>query len=187
MRCNYLKKLNQIIVECNQDNNSNFEFGIDCLVVGHTYPEYIGKPDGRNFYADQNGLALHCNLYHPMPQEVNEFQYGNLKFALAKDNEIMFFLSKFGNDGWSSSTNNFSLNPEICNELSVENNGLSMLLFDSSNGKLVAIRTIGLHHEFMKELIGRIKEQSKNYCSVENFSNKVRATYRKYPTDNALL
>lgn len=187
MKCNYKNKIIQTVFENVSNTYLGQDNGVDCFVVGQIYSDHIGKPDGLILSAKYVGLTLISHLYKPTPQEVNEFQYGNPKFALAKDNDILFFLSKFGKDAWNSTATNYSLNPEYCYGLSSQSNLLCMLLFDTSSGKLVANRTLGLHFDFTKELIEGIKEQAQKYCPINTFSQKVRATYQKYPNDNELL
>ena len=122
----------------------------------------------------------------PSSDEILNFQQGSLKFALAEDNNILFFLSKFGSNVWGSSNQNYSLNTSL-NQIDDNANMMTLLLFDSSNGKLVAMRSIGLHWHFLKALNNGIRKQLSTPYSMDEYSRLVKSTFRKYPTDLDLL
>ena len=186
MKCNYKKHLPIKEKIFTFEDKSHFTPFGSCFMLGDTYSDFIGHPDGVTLHLDMCNLMLIYTLNHPTKEEISNFQQGELKFALAEDNNILFLLNKFGSIPWGSSNQNYSLNTSVY-QLDDNANIMSLLLFDSSNGKLVAMRNIGLHWHFVKALNDGIRKQLSTPYSIEEFSRLVKSTYRKYPTDLDLL
>ena len=186
MKCNYKNTIRAYEIRQYINDKTHFsEYGT-LWAVGDIYPDFIGNPDGQELRTSLGGLSLICTLRNPSAMEIYNFTKGNLKLALTKEEDFLFVLSKFGDDMWGSTCSNFSVNPNA-NLVSDKDNLLVCLLFDTSDGKLLGIRTIGLQHDFVKALTDAIKQQAANYCPVELFTEKVSAIYNKFPTDNDLL
>ena len=81
---------------------------------------------------------------------------------------------------------NYSLNISP-SDLDDNANLLTVLLIDSSNGKLVGTRVLGLHWHFVKALNDAIRKQLSTPYSMSEFNRLVHSTYRKYPTDRDML
>ena len=186
MKCNY-KRYNTVgetILTLNDTKHFN-EFGAN-FTVGECYPNYINHHDATTLSLNFEGLMVIQTLYKPTSTEIMNFKCGNLNFALAEDNNILFLLSKFGTNNWSSSCMNYSLNIEA-SQLNNNITTIPMLLFDTSNGKLLAIRVVSVDNTFVKKINDGIRKQLTTPYSFAEFSRIVNSTYRKYPTDDDLL
>lgn len=186
MRCNYKKRTvaKETIMEFKDHEHFN-ELGAR-LTVGEYYPDFINNPDATILSMNYDYLAIIQALYQPTPVEIENFKYGAVKFALAEDNNILFFLSKFGTNNWNSSTTNFSLSIDS-SELKDNQSVFPMVLFDTSNGKLLAIRFLSVEKSFIKEVNTGIRKQLLTPFPYTEFSRLVNSTYKKYPSDDDLL
>lgn len=157
----------------------------DIWSVGQIYPAYKNIAEGVGYDIDSNGITLRFMYHRPSTIEISEFHNGKPQFALVEDSGIQFFMSKFGALPWDCSANNYSLC--MTEKLVPTSNLLTCLMFDTSTGKLVAIRVLGLHMEFVDRAVEGVNKQLDNPYSVDEFSNKVKDLWLKYPTNNKLL
>lgn len=161
------------------------DFESDCWHVGQVYPAYKNLGDGVSCHVDSSGISLRFMYRCPTPKEISDFHHGKPQFALAEDSDILFIMSKFGKMPWNSSASNYSLG--MTEKLESASNILTCLMFDTRTGKLVGIRVLGLHQEFVNRVVDGVNKQLDTPCSLDEFSKNVRDVYLKYPTDNKLL
>ncbi len=184
MKCNYKKTMEANTLKSHQKSFSSEKLSV--LSYGETYTDFIGCPDGINITTMFGGLTLLATFQSPTKQEIEEFRFGNLEIALADDNSILITIIKLGKLNWTSSAVNYSLEPNAYN-LSSNNNIFNMLMFDTSTGELVAMRTLGLHLDFVREIQCAIKKQLEIPYSLTEFREKVKHTYSKFPTEEHFL
>lgn len=157
----------------------------DIWSVGQIYPMYKNIGEGIAYDVDSSGLRLSFLYHHPSSIEIEDFHNSKPQFALVEDSGIQFFMSKFGRITWNNSAKNYSLS--MTEKLESASNMLTCLMFDTSTGKLVGMRVLGLHQEFVDRVVDGVNKQLDNPLSFDEFSKKVRDVYLKYPTDNKLL
>ena len=153
--------------------------------LGKFYPEHKNLTDSVTYSVDSNGIILKFLYKRPTALEIAEFHDSIPQFALVEAKGIQFFMSKFGRLHWSSSANNFSLN--MTEKLESVSNVLTCMMFDTSTGKLVAIRTLGLHQKFVDRVVDGINKQLDTPLSYDEFAKRVKDVYLQYPTDSKLL
>lgn len=186
MKCNYKKHIPVADSIVTYTDEKHFNDMGSSFIRGDIYPDFKGQPDGAWLHLTFGGLVLICTLKNPTPLEILSFHQNDVKFALVEENNILFLLSKFWIDNWGSSTMNYSLNISP-SDLDDNANLLTVLLIDSSNGKLVGTRVLGLHWHFVKALNDAIRKQLSTPYSMSEFNRLVHSTYRKYPTDRDML
>lgn len=163
------------------DTNLSFEM----WAIGETYPQFKNCYNGVIFEADSEGLRLNYLFHRPTQKEISDFRNGEPKFALVEDSGIQFFMSKFGGIPWHTSANNYNIStPQKLEEIT---NMLTCLMFDTSTGKLVAMRALGLHQEFVDRVKDGVNKQLEVPISKDEFSKKIQDVWLKYPTENKLL
>ena len=153
--------------------------------LGKFYPKYKNLADNVAYDVDSNGITLKFLFKRPSVLEIAEFRDGTPQFALVEAKGIQFFMSKFGRLYWSSSANNFSLN--MTEKLKSVPNVMTCMMFDTSTGKLVGIRTLGLHQKFVDRVVDGINKQLDTPLSYDEFAKRVKDVYLQYPTDSKLL
>ena len=100
-------------------------------------------------------LALYDN---PIPQEIIDYEKGEIKLKVVSFQDIIFFISKMGNSPWMESPFNVHL---VQNFNLPENKtlGLTILLVDAVNGLVKASRWVNLEANFSRELAKMITRQ----------------------------
>ena len=74
------------------------------LAVGKTFPEFYRRPEGAYFVADDSGILLVYNYRMPTEKELNVVKENKpAEFRFLVENDVFFFLSKFGSLPWNDS------------------------------------------------------------------------------------
>ena len=157
----------------------------DRWAVGQIYPAYKNIAEGVSHDIYSDGITVRVMFRHPSAFEISEFRNGKPQFALVEDSGVQFFMSKFGALPWSSSAKNYSLS--MTEKLEPKSNIMTCLMIDTSTGKLVAIRVLGLHMEFVNRAVAGVNRQLETSYSFDEFSQKIKDLWLKYPTENKLL
>lgn len=134
-------------------------------------------PDGAILLIAYNGITC---------KEQEEISEGQVQFKLAIANNILFFLSKFGDLPWQDSPFASNLASVDLNTFKniPENMGLSLhvMLIEAATGKLVINRIIGLSSYFTRSFIDLALKHPAPSDRIE-YQQLLLNIYSRYSTD----
>lgn len=133
--------------------------------VGNIYPEAIGHNDGCCFDISDAGADLIIYLDRPTQKELENFKSETpFEIRLLELSDIMLFLVKFGSLNWMDAPYTPHLSKNLT-ELTLDvGKGLAVtiMLFDSSCGRLESIRLVSLSETFTEKIKKNIDSLMKN-------------------------
>lgn len=140
------------------------------------------SPDGIVFDVTDSGSVLVVKLGMPTASEKAAFASGEKHFGFAVVDDIIFFLSKFGDMPWMDAP--FARQFSSCTKLEMPDKGfgLSMhaMLIDASTGILVAQKLIGLPTNLSRHLVQAIMDQPE----IQNYSARLAYAMQSYSTQS---
>lgn len=156
------------------------------LKVGTILSDRIGCYDGVQIDVNDMGVDILVCLSSPTDAEKNIFNDDcPFQMKLATEDNIIFFLLKFGNMPWMDAPYNINLSKNLTELPKIEDGmGLAarVYLIDTSTGKIEAIRLLGLSTNISRMLIRLIEEQRNMPFNISEYVNKIREIYSKKPT-----
>jgi hypothetical protein len=149
-------------------------------------------PESFQFNFRENTFELVIFLDKPTLGEQLDIGRGSYEFGIFLFDEVIFFLSKFGRMPWSDSPYSYHLlKPDMKTALPVLYDGqriiLNVVLVDSSNGIIKALRTISLDYEFSVKLVWLIGNQIEQPFSEAAHDASIAEAYRQYPKTSDML
>lgn len=157
---------------------------LQIMGVGQVVPEAIGRKDEIIFDIDDVGISI--TAYYNLPKESEIKNYtgpSGFEIRYSKFKEFLMITAKIGDLPWVDMpyTPHLSINltriivPE-------EGQGLSLWLrlIDTSTGKIVSQRLIGLSTEFSLKLIDDIEDCMQNQFDLPSYSKKIADLYARY-------
>lgn len=144
--------------------------------------DVVCAPSGDMIQFDltDGGAILLLKFRKPKQEEKDAFISGKKCFGFTVVNDIIFFLSKFGDLPWMDAP--FARQFSSCTRLEMpeEGTGLAMhaMFVDASTGVLVAQKIIGLPTKLSCDLIRAIMRQPE----IPDFSNRLAVAMQVYRT-----
>lgn len=128
------------------------------------------------------GLLLRISFKNPTLDEVESVSHENAEFKMLIKNGIPILFSKFGNMNWMETP--FHVTHEELSAISNIEDGrgymLNIILHDL-NGKVYALRTIGLGNNFSKKLNEMIIQA--DTITEDEFVNRITKIQSSYTTN----
>lgn len=160
---------------------------VQMFCVGEIYDQWKNRTDGYIMeYAEEFGLSLHVFLNGITVHEREQFATEKpFEIRSVPIDGIMFFCLKFGNMDWADCA--FSPNiydePPKFNELAKEQGlALNVLLIDSSMGQLLAVRLIGLGHQFSERFQAWCKASLQRSLTHDEYMKQIDSVYSRFST-----
>lgn len=154
--------------------------------VGNIYPEAKGHNEGCYFDISDEGANLVVYFNRPTKDEIENFKSEKrFEMRLIELSDIMIFLVKFGALNWMDAP----YTPHLSQNLSKINlepgNGLAVtiMLFDTSSGRLESIRLVSLSERFTEKIKKTIDDLMKRSFDKQNFNYSVNMIFSKYSTN----
>jgi len=166
------------------------------LKVGEPYNPRVRRwPEGANYNFRAGAHELLMFFPAPTAQETKDVAHGAAQFALHYEDDILFFLYRFGTSiEWSDAPYSYHLVTADERRLpepleSAETRALlSIILIDARTGINRAMRALTLSAAFTRELHARITEQAAStWMGPQAHEAALNRLYSRYPTTRHLL
>lgn len=154
--------------------------------VGKIYPGYEPRPEGTLFDLRDDGAILFVFFNNPTEEEVKQFD-SNLEIRFTElYNEIVLTI-KVGNLNWMDAF----YNPHLSRDLTELPNfqigqglglGLTLMLLDATDGKIKAMRILGLSENFTDKFLQSVDEIKGKDFNEETHQQSMNTIYQRYPT-----
>lgn len=160
---------------------------ISSYEVGKKYPSVILHQDEIKFDITDGGTIIPIYMRKPTANEISQLMEGtSIKMAYVARENVIIMLFKFGNLNWMDApyTPHLSKNLTHLPDTVSPNEGFSahLMLFDTSNGELMAQRLFSLRSKLSNDLIHEISKMMEKPFDLKAYNSDIAAAYR-YSTD----
>jgi len=145
-----------------------------------------------NYIGGEHQLRLFWDS--PTAQEVREVRRGVAQFAFVHQNQVIFFLYRFGMMPWADAPFSIHLVPASYRQLPPPSIGpdaralLRIILVDASTGIVKAARLMTFSPDFSGALEAAIRKQAEApWPGDADYDIQIQAVYRRYPTPRSML
>lgn len=167
------------------------DYAFDILSVGQCYEQFASNLDVMTrIHFRETFWQLDIGMRHITPAEVHEIQYGDLSIAFSEINYCLFILFKFGTLSWADAPYEPRLHKRKFDFYEFKPGSgipLNICISDTSNGLLVAMRSMGLGTTFSNGLHMACRELQEQPFSESSFDWMIKKTYNRYKTSDAML
>ncbi len=122
--------------------------------VGQTIPEFINRNDASQFDLSDDGAHLVMYLNKPTREEITQITSANTEIRMTCFPDILWMTFKFGSLEWSEVpyTPHLSKQADLLNNLWNACRKLTVMLIDTSNGRVLHIGTVEFDSSFSAAL-----------------------------------
>jgi hypothetical protein len=155
-------------------------------VDGYFFDEPKPVQEGLTLSFDSSGATLLVSLSDMTDKEAEKIRKGKIEFAVFEKGQIMYFLVRIagvfdGGDapfhyGLYADTEKRPI-PEIEEGTGL---GLTVVGVDARNGRIKALRLIGLGTDISRKMVSIMQEQKEQPIDREDYNRKIERTYRSY-------
>lgn len=155
--------------------------------VGQIIPSFKNHAECIQFDITNNGITMLVFFNNPTENEIKQFMTEkNFEIRFVELSNVIVVTAKIGSLNWVDAPYNSNLSINLT-EFILPNEGegvvLTLMLIDSSIGKIKIIRTMSLSNNFTKELFkAAIKQRQKEFNILE-YNRNINAIYSKYTTN----
>lgn len=158
---------------------------MDILAVGQPFdPSVLGSPEGCHYNYDRSGHWLYYLYNKPREEERRSIQSGDAEFGLYINGPVLFLLHRFGDMAWNDASycwwrvaEEDRAIPEISDSLHAL---LKVVMVDTSNSMVVALRALTFSAEFTRRLHEVIRYQARHQWSASYQEQIVSKIYSKF-------
>ena len=166
--------------------------GFESLMVGSDYEKFRTNNTGVRLEYDDAVWTLVVGFPDITAAKVYNFRNGAMSFTFTVIDDALFLLAKFGDIPWVDAPFEPRLYPHEREFVSEFEQGtgapLVVLITDSANGRLMAIRTVGLGNIISSNLANECKRLQKIQAfDAEAYSRKVQNIYERYSLSEEML
>lgn len=165
-----------------------FSPGYSLGQVGQKHPEVVGLPDSVYFDLTDCGAICKILTYEPTYKEQEEIKANHaFEIRTIEQNDILFILLKFGDLPWMDAPYTVHLSKHLTTLPSYFEPGtgfpLIVQLLDTSTGKLMHQRLIGLDHNVSMQIVTTARRQLKQEFNHYLHQCNVYEVMSRYTTD----
>jgi hypothetical protein len=155
------------------------------LIIGQPYDSSIIEwPEGCHFNYDDSGHWLHYMFNNPSKDEIESIQSGSAEFGLFIQEPVIFLLHRFGEMLWQDASYSWwrvAKDHRHVPDLSPAFHALlKVVLIDSSNGIVKAMRALTFSAEFTHRLHKEIIGQIESPWDAEQHDRIINSIYQTY-------
>lgn len=153
--------------------------------VGDLFNKDITRyQEGCKFNITDFGAELLIFFNNPTQEEIKGCKQGNLNFNFIKIDSVIYFITKIEGVAILDAPYSVHLSKSLTkiDYPSNENQGLSLVIYliNAYNGKIEAMRLIGLSSVFSEALIEAVKEQGNEQFDIIQYERDIQNTIKKY-------
>ncbi|WP_230971288.1 hypothetical protein [Nitrogeniibacter aestuarii] len=135
---------------------------------------------------------LHLGVPTSQLQSLDDFEHGAVQFAMATHGDLDILFVKFGEAGWMALPHHVGLYPfELRGACEGWKKGqplpFSLYIFDDSEFRVNAVRTLNLDADFSAQLMSAMNRQARTSMTEFAYHRLIQATYAAYPTLHDML
>ena len=155
-------------------------------VGGYFFGEPKPMQDGLTLSFDSSGAMLLVSLSDMTDKEAEKIRKGKIEFAVFEKGQIMYFLVRIVGviDGGDAPFHyGLYTDPEKRPIPEIEEGtglGLTVVGVDARNGRIKALRLIGLGTDISRKMVSIMQEQKEQPIDREDYNRKIERTYRSY-------
>lgn len=133
-----------------------------------------------------NGPQLDIYCCEPNEEVIAQYRRGAAKFALYENNGLVYFLSKFGDNGWMEAPFHAAMNPPHLTGVpfdyveGIHHFGLSVTLQDISSDATYGARLVTLSKAMTARLVAVAKMQSAVPITRQDYESRIQGTFSRY-------
>ncbi len=162
------------------------------ISIGEPYdPPVSDWPEGCLYNYDMSGHWLYYLFSSPSGVERSSIQRGDAQFGLYVHGPVLFLLHQFGDMPWNDASycwwhvaEEDRAIPEISDSLHAL---LKVVMVDTDNGLVVALRALTFSAEFTKRLHEAIRYQAEHQWNANHQERLVSQVYSKFTTNDLVL
>lgn len=155
--------------------------------VGKVYPEIVGHTEGCYFDIADDGATLAVYFNRPTAKEIENFKSDKkFEIRLLDLSHAMMFLVRFGSLNWMDAPYTPHLSKNLTNIKTEQGKGLAttIMLFDTSTGKLEALRLVGFSERFTSKIKNSIESLLKCPFDKEQYGMYLSTLFSRYSTND---
>lgn len=155
--------------------------------VGKVYPEIVGHTEGCYFDIADDGATLVVYFNKPTAKEIENFKSDKkLEIRLLDFSDTMMFLVRFGSLNWMDAPYTPHLSKNLTNIKAEQGKGLAttITLFDTSTGKLEALRLVGFSERFTSKIKSSIESLLKRPFNKGQYGMYLNMLFSRYSTND---
>jgi len=155
--------------------------------IGAIDPKFKTGTEAAYFDMDDAGATLTILFNRPTAKEVNVLQSGSLEFGLFETQGIVFVLAKPEGMGWMDAPYMAHLSKNLTTLQEIEcgqGYGCTIILADSSTGKIKALRLVGLGTTLSRWLKNNIEWQLKREFDRKEYERALASATEKYSSED---
>lgn len=154
--------------------------------VGRSYEEFKGRAEGAVFDMDDSGAVLLVYFNRPTANEIDQFKENKrIEIRFVPINDFIVLTCKIGDLNWMDMPYTPHKSKHLTHlEIPEEGYGISLtlILIDTSSGKIENLRLLGLSTDFSRKLMGAIMEEKMKDFDDNNFNRNINCLLNKYTT-----
>lgn len=158
--------------------------------VGEKYDKAKGHQESAYFDISDTGGEMIFYFNRPTTDEINQFKSGvTMQVKLASFSESIILLTKFGDLNWMDMPYNPNLSTNLTHlHYPADGQGLAVnvMLFDTSNGELVASRLISFSDNFTRKLFIECEKLVNEDFEKDEYYRFCQQLFNKYSTKDLL-
>lgn len=155
--------------------------------VGKVYPEIVGHTEGCHFDIADDGATLAVYFNRPTAKEIENFKSDKkFEIRLIDFPDTMMFLVKFGSLNWMDAPYTPHLSKNLTNIKTEQGKGLAttIMLFDTSTGKLEALRLVGFSEKFTNNIKNSVENLLKCPFDKGQYGMYLGTLFSRYSADD---
>jgi len=155
--------------------------------IGERVEAFADGVDGAQFDMTDGGGILLIKFNSPTSKEVDQIKNGKIRYSISYLNNVIYILWKFGSLEYLETPYSFSASKNLTElQEPIDSSGyaVNMILADSSDGEIKAIKLLSLSNRASKKLLDLISKQP--YMELGEYYVNVLNTQSKYTTKDIL-
>lgn len=157
------------------------------IEIGQVIYSFKNHQECVQFDISDDGATMFVFFENPTLEELNQFKSGKIfEIRFAELYGVIMITAKIGNLNWMDAPYNPHLSKNLTKfELSNANKGLglTLVLVDTSTGKIKHMRLLGLSERFTKQLFWIAMEQKMGYFDMIEYNKSINRIYSMYSTE----
>ena len=155
--------------------------------VGKVYPEIVGHTEGCYFDIADDGATIAVYFNRPTAKETENFKSDKrFEIRLLDFSDAMMFLVKFGSLNWMDAPYTPHLSRNLTSIHTEQGKGLAttIMLFDTSTGKLEALRLVGFSERFTAKIKNSVENLLKRPFDKGQYGLYLNTLFSRYSTSD---
>lgn len=147
---------------------------------------FKNHPECTQFDVSDNGAIMLIFLNEPTENEKKQFsEKKSFEIRFVEINNVIMISTKIGDFNWMDAPYNSHLSKNLT-KFKTSNNEtfmLTLMLIDSSTGRIECIKLINLSDKFINELFTAANKQKKENFNLQDYDRNIKKIYNMYTSE----